>query len=104
MILANSINENSSDEDDDLEVIDFIRSRSRTIITWEHLWTFDLTRNALLNSPFFVIPNEILLKIFELLSVRDLGNVSLVCRLFKMIVGQDYIWKIKCNSKLLLFY
>ncbi|CAF4141547.1 unnamed protein product, partial [Rotaria sordida] len=44
------------------------------------------------------MPTEMILKIFELHSVRDLENVSLVCRYFKMIVDHDIIWKTRCNS------
>ncbi|CAF4012850.1 unnamed protein product [Rotaria sp. Silwood1] len=68
-------------------------------VTWLHVWTFSEIQNAVLESSFVAIPNEILLCIFQLLSVRDLCNVSLVCRLFKMIADQDEIWKLKCNSK-----
>ncbi|CAF4541584.1 unnamed protein product [Rotaria sp. Silwood2] len=67
-------------------------------VTWQHIWSFSETRGALFNSSFVAIPNEILLRIFQLLSVRDLCNVSLVCRSFKMIADQDEIWKPKCNT------
>jgi hypothetical protein len=70
-------------------------------ITWKHSWTTSETRDALLNSQFSNIPNEIYLQIFQFLSIRDLGNVSLVCRQFKMIADDDEIWKSKCNSKLI---
>ena len=66
------------------------------------MWTSDEIQNTLLNSPFNGLPIEIILKIFGLLSVYDLGNVSLVCRYFKMIVDQDIIWKTRCNSKSIL--
>jgi hypothetical protein len=57
------------------------------------------TENALITSPFSSIPTEIYLQIFQFLSVTDLGNVSLVCRHFKMIADHDAIWKLKCRSK-----
>ena len=56
-------------------------------------------QNALLASPFNRISIEILTGIFQLLSVPDLCNVSLVYRLFKNVADQDEIWKFKCNSK-----
>ena len=69
-------------------------------IIWKHLWKFTETQNALLDSSFFHMPTEMILRIFELLSHRDRKNVSLVCRYFKMVVEQDNVWKIKCTSKL----
>jgi hypothetical protein len=50
-------------------------------------------------SPFINIPTEIILHIFQFLSIRDLCNISLVCRSFKTIADQDELWKAKCNSK-----
>ena len=73
-------------------------------ITWQHVWSFDETRDALLESIFNQIPNEIMLRIFKLLSVPDLCNISLVCRWFKMIADQDDIWKLKCNSEYYIFF
>ncbi|CAF3920257.1 unnamed protein product [Rotaria sp. Silwood1] len=73
-------------------------------VTWLHVWTFSEIQNAVLESSFVAIPNEILLCIFQLLSVRDLCNVSLVCRLFKMIADQDEIWKLKCNTLIKLYF
>lgn len=73
--------------------------RSSPCITWSHKWTSDEMANALSVSPFQYVPNEVLLQLFGLLSVPDLGNVSLVCRKFKMIADQDEIWKLKCNRK-----
>ncbi|CAF1035005.1 unnamed protein product [Rotaria sordida] len=100
------MNKNSNNEENELEAIDFIENKiqdSPAKITWKHVWTFDKSQNALLNSPFIDIPTEIMLKIFGLLSIHDLGNVSLVCRSFKMIVDQDTIWKKKCNINSYLF-
>lgn len=74
--------------------------RSPPQITWKHSWSINETKDALLNSPFSSIPTEIAFQIFEFLSIHDLGNVSLVCRHFKMIIDQDDIWRSKCNSKL----
>jgi len=76
--------------------------RSPPQITWKHSWSINETKDALLNSPFSSIPTEIAFQIFEFLSIHDLGNISLVCRRFKMIVDQDDIWRSKCNSKLRL--
>jgi hypothetical protein len=81
--------------------------RSPPQITWKHSWTTSETRDALLNSSFSNIPNEIYLQIFQFFSIRDLGNVSLVCRQFKIIADDDQIWKSKCKSKfkfVLLFF
>jgi hypothetical protein len=72
-------------------------------VTWQHIWSFDETKAALLKSKFARIPNEIILRIFKLLSVPELCNISLVCRRFKMIADQDEIWKLKCNSKYRIF-
>jgi hypothetical protein len=74
--------------------------RSPPQITWKHSWSISETEDALLNSLFSSIPTEIAFRIFKFLSIHDLGNVSLVCRRFKMIVDQDDIWRSKCNSKL----
>lgn len=68
-------------------------------VTWQHIWPYIEARDALSKSPFLDVPNEILLRIFQYLSVPDLCHVSLVCRLFKMIADQDDIWKFKCHSK-----
>jgi hypothetical protein len=62
-------------------------------------WSFDETRNVLSKSPFIHVSNEIVLHIFQFLSVRDLCNISLVCRSFKLIADHDQLWKLKCNSK-----
>ncbi|CAF1026897.1 unnamed protein product [Adineta steineri] len=67
-------------------------------ITWSHTWSFDESRDALSESFFANIPNEILLRIFQLFSVRDLCSISSVCRLFKMIADQDEIWKLKYDT------
>ena len=72
-------------------------------IIWKHSWSSAETQNALSTSAFSAIPTEIILRIFRLLSVPDLCRVSLVCRSFKMVVDQDEIWKLKCNSKFFSF-
>jgi hypothetical protein len=95
-----------NNEEDESDSVSFISNKMGYLsskITGKHVWTFDEIQNALLNSPFIRIPTEILLNIFGLLSVRDLGNISLVCRYFKMITDQDVIWKTRCNSKSSLF-
>jgi hypothetical protein len=79
-------------------------TRSPPRIAWIHSWPVNQTRDALLESPFSSIPNEILLQIFQLLSIRDLGNVSLVCRVFKIIASHDEIWQSKCKSEQYCFY
>lgn len=76
-----------------------IRRRSRPRITWKHSWDGNQMQDALSGSPFSSIPNEILFQIFKLLPIRDLGNVSLVCRFFKTIACQDEIWQSRCGSK-----
>ncbi len=68
-------------------------------VTWEHSWPSDETKNALAQSGFRALPNEIILHIFKFLTVHDLGNVSLVCRSFKMLADQDEIWKLKTKCK-----
>ncbi|CAF0951485.1 unnamed protein product [Adineta steineri] len=72
-------------------------------ITWEHSWSSDEIKNALENSHFRVLPTEVILQIFKFLSVHDLGNVSLVCRRFKMVADHDEIWKLKCQSSTKLY-
>ncbi|CAF3913285.1 unnamed protein product [Rotaria sordida] len=66
-------------------------------------WPLNKTRDALTTSSFDNIPNEIILQIFRYLSVHDLCNVSLVCRLFKMIADHDEIWKSKANKPIKLY-
>ena len=68
-------------------------------VTWKHIWLADEARQALQESPFGRLPIEVMLQILRSLSVNDLGNVSLVCRAFKMIADSDEIWKPKCNSE-----
>jgi hypothetical protein len=84
-----------------VELID--KQPSAPTITWQYTWSFDEIQDALLKSVFAEIPNEILLRIFKFLSVRDLCNISLVCRSFKIIADQDEIWKLKCNSEYYFF-
>ncbi|CAF2519229.1 unnamed protein product [Rotaria sp. Silwood2] len=72
-------------------------------VSWKHSWALTEIQNALATSPFNRIPTEILLRIFQLLSVPDLCNVSLVCRLFKTVADQDDIWKLKCNTSTKLY-
>ncbi|CAF3182946.1 unnamed protein product [Rotaria socialis] len=72
-------------------------------VSWKHSWAQAEAQNSLARSPFNRIPTEILLRIFQLLSVPDLCNVSLVCRLFKMVADQNDIWKLKCNTSTKLY-
>ena len=82
--------------------------RRKPNVTWQHLWPENQAKLAVEESLFGRLPNEVLLQIFKYLNVHDLGSVSSVCRLFKMIVDQDEIWKTKVNCKLnsnfILFY
>jgi hypothetical protein len=73
--------------------------RSPPELTWQHLWSLDETKDALAQSPFQMLPTEVMWNIFRFLSVHDLGNVSLLCRSFKMIADQDEMWKSKCKCK-----
>jgi hypothetical protein len=68
-------------------------------ISWLHSWSLNEARDALSDSLFNNIPNEIILHIFRFFSVRYLCNVSLVCRSFKIIADQDQLWKSKCDRK-----
>jgi hypothetical protein len=68
-------------------------------VAWEHSWPLNETKDALTQSPFQALPTEVMLHIFKFLNIYDLGNVSLVCRSFKMIADQDEIWKLKSNCK-----
>jgi hypothetical protein len=76
----------------------------RPNVTWQHVWSLSETRDAVSESSFASIPNEIMLRIFGLLSVPDLCKISMVCRFFKMIADQDEIWRFKCNSKCCFYY
>ena len=77
--------------------------RSPPKITWKHSWSSAEVNNALAQSDFRALPNEVMLHIFKYLSVYDLGNISLVCRAFKMLVDQDEIWKLKTKCKFSCF-
>ena len=68
-------------------------------IIWLHSWSLNETRGALSQSFFIDLPNEIILHIFRFLSVRDLCNLSLVCRAFKIIADDDQLWRHKLHSK-----
>jgi hypothetical protein len=68
-------------------------------IFWLHSWSLNETRDALSQSLFNNIPNEVILHLFRFFSVRDLCNVSRVCRTFKIIADRDQLWKSKCDSK-----
>jgi hypothetical protein len=69
----------------------FNRMKNEEVITQNMFWSLNETRNALSESLFLHIPNEIILHIFRFFSVPDLCNVSFVCRSFKMTVGLDEI-------------
>ena len=98
-VVQSSDEEESSPDEEETSWDEEEAAHSPPLITWKHLWSMDQTSNALTESPFDRIPAEILIKIFRLLSVDDLANVSLVCRSFKMIADQDEIWQLKCNSE-----
>jgi hypothetical protein len=79
--------------------------RSPPKVAWKHSWSSDETQSGLQNSPFRVLPTEVMLDIFKFLSVNDLGTVSSVCRSFKTITDQDEIWKLKCKCEFIhLFF
>uniref|UniRef100_A0A1B6EE02 F-box domain-containing protein n=1 Tax=Clastoptera arizonana TaxID=38151 RepID=A0A1B6EE02_9HEMI len=44
------------------------------------------------------LPDDVLLWIFEYCHLIDLGNLSLVCKRFKILISQDYLWSKKCNN------
>jgi hypothetical protein len=71
-------------------------------ITWKHSWPSNEANNAVAQSDFRALPNEVMLHIFKYLTVHDLGNISLVCRSFKMLADQDEIWKLKTKCKFTL--
>jgi hypothetical protein len=73
-------------------------------VTWKHSWNSDEVKGALTQSDFRTLPTEVMLHVFKFLTVHDLGNVSLVCRSFKMIADQDEIWKLKSNCKFIHFF
>lgn len=73
--------------------------RSPPNITWARQWSLDAAQNSLSESPFWTLPSEVTLHIFGHLSAHGLGQVSLVCRQFKMIADHDELWKAKCNSE-----
>jgi len=77
----------------------FFKSKNEQLVINNLSWSADETRDALIESVFNNIPNEIILHIFRCLSVHDLCHISLVCRSFKMISDDDELWKSKCNSK-----
>ncbi|CAF1661272.1 unnamed protein product, partial [Didymodactylos carnosus] len=88
-----------SDEEDEVKAEKAGKpKRSAPNVTWKHSWLLSEMEDALSKSVFNAIPAEVTLHIFRLFSVRDLGNVSLVCRSFKMIADQDEIWISKCNT------
>ncbi|CAF1076920.1 unnamed protein product [Adineta ricciae] len=62
-----------------------------------YTWHIDQIQQTLSDSLFASLPTEILIQIFQLLSIHDLMHVSLVCRYFKFLVDQDDIWRSKCN-------
>ncbi|CAF1520752.1 unnamed protein product [Adineta ricciae] len=86
----------NSDEDNNIGNI-AENQRSPPNITWKYEWSTNETQLSLSNSSFANLPTEILIHIFRLLTVRDLENVSLVCRYFKIIADQDEIWRATCN-------
>jgi hypothetical protein len=80
------------------------KNKDEEIVISNICWSFDETRNSLLKSSFINIPNEIILHIFQYLSIHDLCNVSLACRSFKILADHDELWKSKWNSKLNPFF
>ena len=72
--------------------------RAQPNVTWKHKWSIDEVQSALFQSHFQRLPDEILVNIFRFLSVYELGQISLVCRHFKLMADQDELWKSKCNT------
>lgn len=72
--------------------------RSPPEIPWEHKWPNIETRVSISQSVFENIPDEILLQIFRFLSVHELGQLSLVCRHFKMLIDRDDVWQHRVNN------
>ncbi|CAF1421944.1 unnamed protein product [Rotaria sp. Silwood1] len=95
----------SVDDDDDIQEPPTMSMvlLEKPNITWQHQWSFSETQDAISQSPFAAIPSEIMLHIFQFLSVPDLCNISLVCRSFKMFADQDEIWKLKCTMSKKLY-
>ncbi|CAF3859124.1 unnamed protein product [Rotaria sordida] len=95
------------DDDDDDNVQEYptmsMTPLEKPNVTWQHQWSPSETQDAVSQSPFSTIPSEIMLYIFQFLSVPDLCNISLVCRSFKMVADQDEIWKLKCTMSKKLY-
>ncbi|CAF1156312.1 unnamed protein product [Rotaria sordida] len=95
------------DDDDDDNVQEYptmsMAPLEKPNVTWQHQWSPSETQDAVSQSPFTTIPSEIMLYIFQFLSVPDLCNISLVCRSFKMVADQDEIWKLKCTMSKKLY-
>jgi len=69
------------------------------VVTRQLVWPSSERQEALANSYFGRLPNEILIQIFRSLSLYDLDNVRLVCRTFKMVINLKEVWKNKRRSK-----
>jgi hypothetical protein len=93
----------SSDSEDESELEESTTTeavqRSPPLIGSTLVWPVSEIQEALSASSFASLPIEILIQIFQLLPINDLANVSLVCRYFKMIAGQDDVWRSRCNRK-----
>lgn len=74
-------------------------ARTPPQLTWQYAWTRDEVVDALASSPFALLPDEISLRILQSLSVRDLANVSLICRQFKILTDDETIWQRHCQGK-----
>lgn len=102
LFLEEKNSDSSDDENEKIEnsttIVDE-NHRFPPTLTWKCEWSFDKRQQALSTSPFANRPSEILIRIFQFLSVHDLGNVSLVCRHFQVISDQDETWWPKCNRK-----
>lgn len=100
-LLEDNVSGINSEDDDEIDGSTTIGENHPVspIITGKLMWSANEREHALLRSSFAMLPTEIIIQIFQLLSVHDLGNVALVCRHFKMIADQDDIWRSKCNRK-----
>ena len=64
-----------------------------------HVWPNTECQEALANSDFGRLPNEILVRLFRYIPLYDLINVGLVCRTFKMVSDLEEVWKNRRRSK-----
>lgn len=44
------------------------------------------------------LPEELRIRIFSILSLKDIVSVCLVCKKWNSLANSESLWKIKCNS------